>query len=349
MRFSCLQIILGAASTAVASYQGFNYAAQGNNLESFHKQFSLATSLPGTANFSSARLYTMIQEGTNDSVIEAISAALATNTKLLLGLWASVDAESFAKELRALDSAMKLYGSQLRDLVIGISVGSEDLYRSSVLGRSQSISTGQDVTVLLDYIQQVRQLLVGSVLEHVPVGHVDTLDAYTNTTNSVIIDAVDFMGVNIFPYFSNDQTMNVSDAARSFWAAYESTLQIAQGKSVWITETGWPWLDPSKTSGPQPSVENAAVYWSEVACELQARSIGFWWYILSDPADMPYFGVTDSRSDEPGSALYGLECGAKAARSSIEILTLASMSSRTIERQPTWTNTNFVPTHTCFD
>ncbi|KAH0352695.1 glycoside hydrolase, partial [Aureobasidium melanogenum] len=291
----------------------------------------------------------MLQEGTNDSVIEAIPAALATNTKLLLGLWASVDAESFAKEIRALNSAMTQYGSQLGDLVIGISVGSEDLYRSSVPGKSQGSSTGQDVTVLLGYIQQVRQELIGSVLEHVPVGHVDTLDAYTNTTNSMIIDAVDFIGVNIFPYFSNDQTMNVSDAARSFWAAYESTLQIAQGKSVWITETGWPWLDPSKTSGPQPGMENAAVYWSEVACELQARSIGFWWYILSDPANMPFFGVTDSRGDEPGSALYGLECGAHAARTSIETLTLTSTSSITIERQPTWTNTNSAPSYMCSD
>lgn len=163
--------IAASISTALASYQGFNYAAQGNNISSFHKQFSLSTSLPGTASFSSARLYTMIQEGSNDAIIEAIPAALATNTKLLLGLWTSVDGDGFAKELRALESAMALYGPQgLGDLVVGISVGSEDLYRSSVLGASNGGGVGQDLSILLDYIRQVRTLLQGSVLQHVPVG-----------------------------------------------------------------------------------------------------------------------------------------------------------------------------------
>ncbi|KAI4733031.1 glycoside hydrolase [Aureobasidium pullulans] len=302
--------IAASISTALASYQGFNYAAQGNNISSFHKQFSLSTSLPGTASFSSARLYTMIQEGSNDTIIEAIPAALATNTKLLLGLWTSVDGDDFAKELRALESAMALYGPQgLGDLVVGISVGSEDLYRSSVLGASNGGGVGQDLSILLDYIRQVRTLLQGSVLQNVPVGHVDTLDAYTTHTNSQILDALDFVGLNIFPYFSKDQAMDVSTAADSFWKAYESMLPLSQGKPVWITETGWPTEDPTKLSGPKPGINNAAMYWSKVVCELQARCIDFWWYILTDPAQTPFFGVTNLREDPHGSTLYNLDCG----------------------------------------
>ncbi|KAH0182961.1 glycoside hydrolase, partial [Aureobasidium melanogenum] len=252
----------------------------------------------------------MIQEGGSDTVIEAIPAALATNTKLLLGLWASVDGDGFAKELGALQSAMTLYGPQgLSDLVIGISVGSEDLYRSSELGASNGSGAGQDISVLLDYIQEVRTLLQGSILQHVPVGHVDTLDAYTNHTNSQILDVLDFVGLNIFPYFSQDQATDVSAAADSFWKAYESMLPLSLGKPVWITETGWPTEDPLKTSGPKSSVENAALYWSKVACELQARCIDFWWYILSDPAQAPFFGVTNLREDPRGSELYNLDCG----------------------------------------
>jgi exo-beta-1,3-glucanase (GH17 family) len=171
MRNSIFYTVAAIVTAASASYQGFNYAAQGSDRESFHKQFSLATSLPGTASFSSARLYTMVQEGGNETVIQAIPAALATNTKLLLGLWTSVDEDGFAKQLRALESAMKLYGSQgLSDLVIGISVGSEDLYRSSELGASNNCGAGQDISVLFEYIQKVRTLLQGSVLQHVPVG-----------------------------------------------------------------------------------------------------------------------------------------------------------------------------------
>ncbi|KAI4741574.1 hypothetical protein E4T44_15170, partial [Aureobasidium sp. EXF-8845] len=206
----------------------------------------------------------MVQEGGPETVIQAIPAALATNTKLLLGLWTSVDEDGFAKQLRALESAMTLYGSQgLSDLVIGISVGSEDLYRSSVLGTSSDSGVGQDISVLLEYIQKVRALLQGSVLQHIPVGHVDTLDAYTNHTNSGILEALDFIGLNIFPYFAQDQAANISVAADSFWQACESMLPLSLGKPIWITETGWPTEDPTKTSGLEPSIENAALYWSK--------------------------------------------------------------------------------------
>ena len=170
MRFLILQAIFTIANTALANYQGFNYAAQGNDYASFHNQFSLSRSLSENGTFSSARLYTMIQEGTDTSVIEAIPAAKATQTKLLLGLCASVDADSFSKELHALNSAMNTYGQDLRDIVIGISVGSEDLYRSSVLGVSKDSGAGQDISVLLGYIQQVRDKLEHSVLHDIPVG-----------------------------------------------------------------------------------------------------------------------------------------------------------------------------------
>ena len=65
---------------------------------------------------------------------------------------------------------MDTYGQDLRDIVIGISVGSEDLYRSSVLGASKDSGAGQDISVLLGYIQQVRDKLEHSVLHDIPVG-----------------------------------------------------------------------------------------------------------------------------------------------------------------------------------
>jgi glucan endo-1,3-beta-D-glucosidase len=138
---------------------------------------------------------------------------------------------------------------------------------------------------------------------------VDTLDAYTNHTNSGILEALDFIGLNIFPYFSQDQAANISVAADSFWQAYESMLPLSLGKPIWITETGWPTEDPTRISGLESSIENAALYWSKVACELRARCINFWWYILADPAQTPSFGVTDFREDADVSPLYNLDCG----------------------------------------
>jgi glucan endo-1,3-beta-D-glucosidase len=156
---------------------------------------------------------------------------------------------------------------------------------------------------------------------------VDTLDAYTNHTNSRILEVLDFVGLNIFPYFSHDQVTNVSAAADSFWKAYESMLPLSLGKPIWITETGWPTEDPTKTSGLEPGIENAALYWTKVACELQARCINFWWYILADPAQTPFFGVTDLREDPQGSALYNLDCGLSPSCPDTETVTSLATSS----------------------
>merc|ERR1712144_78759 len=79
-------LIALAASLSVASAvtRGFKYGA------AFTAEFNAAKGLANTDGaFSSARLYTMIQSGTDNSPISAIPAAIATDTKLFLGLWAS--------------------------------------------------------------------------------------------------------------------------------------------------------------------------------------------------------------------------------------------------------------------
>jgi hypothetical protein len=99
--------------------KGFNYGSAGMTQSSFETQFNLAKNLVGTSGFTSARLYTMIQDGTTNGVISAIPAAIATQTKLLLGLfYPNVD-----NELAALTAAAQQHGTAFTDLVLGISVG----------------------------------------------------------------------------------------------------------------------------------------------------------------------------------------------------------------------------------
>lgn len=116
----------------------------------------------------------MIQGGTTNSPISAIPAAKQTNTKLLLGMWASGGASGFADEMAALKSAIQAY-PYLADLVTGISVGSEDLYRVTAIGQENdpgSIGAGPDE--IANYIGQVKKAIAGTVLAGTPVGHVDT-------------------------------------------------------------------------------------------------------------------------------------------------------------------------------
>src|ERR1700737_297092 len=93
--FTSHLLALAAAITSVSAvYQGFNYGAvhtDGSAMvkSDYQNLFTTAQNLVGTSGFTSARIYTMIQAGTTNSPTEAIPAAIATNTSLLLGLWAS--------------------------------------------------------------------------------------------------------------------------------------------------------------------------------------------------------------------------------------------------------------------
>ena len=302
MRSSLLTILAGA-STALAAVKGFNYAAQEGNQAKFEADFKIAANLKGTNGFNSARLYTMIQEGTTNTPVEAIPAAIDTNTTLLLGLWTSVDQTAFNNELTALANAIKQYGSAFTDLVVGISVGSEDLYRISATGIENKSGVGQSPSVLVDYIGQVRKAIQGTSLGKSPVGHVDTWNAFINGTNKAVIDACDFLGLDEYPYFQTTDSNGIDSGYDLFFQAYDKVQSVAPGKQIWVTEAGWP------TSGKQSaqaiaSVDNAAKFWKDVACELEVRNINFWWYILADSGASPSFGVTDGA----GNPLYDLSC-----------------------------------------
>lgn len=204
---SSILAILGGASTALAAIRGFNYASQGQDYNGFASQFKTAASLAGASDFTSARLYTMIQEGTTNTPIDAIQAAIDTNTTLLLGLWASVEQATFDNEITALKSAIQQYGSAFADLVVGISVGSEDLYRISPTGIAAGSGVGQSPDTLVNYIGQVRDTIKGTSLGSKPVGHVDTWNVFVNDTNSNVISNCDFLGLDEYPYY---QTTDVN-------------------------------------------------------------------------------------------------------------------------------------------
>ncbi|KAI4732014.1 glycoside hydrolase [Aureobasidium sp. EXF-10728] len=309
MRSAILSLV-GGASTVLAAARGFNYGSQGNTLETFEAQFRTAQGLETTSGWGSARLYTMIQDGTANTVISAIPAAIATNTTLLLGLWASSPQDVFNNEITALKNAINQYGSAFSDLVVGISVGSEDLYRTSPTGILSNAGTGQSPDVLVDYIGQVRSAISGTVLGSKPVGHVDTWETYTNGSNSAVVAAVDFLGLDEYPYYENTESNSVSNANNLFFSKYDAVAGAANGKPIWITETGWPTSGPTENLAV-PSVDNAETYWKSIACELISRNIPTWWYILQDSAS-PSFGVLQS-GEQPK---YDLSCPSVATSSS---------------------------------
>ncbi|KAF1964510.1 GPI-anchored cell wall beta-1,3-endoglucanase EglC [Bimuria novae-zelandiae CBS 107.79] len=284
MKFFTTAVALAAtlsAAYAQNGYKGFNSGSTFSNGQNkqqvdFAYEMRAAQQLPGTNGaWTSMRLYTMIQGGTTNTPISAIPAAIETKSTLLLGLWASAPADQFQNEVTALTNAINQYGTAFTDLVTGISVGSEDLYRNSVN------EVGASPQQIVDYVSKVRSAIAGTSLAGKPVGHVDTWNAFTNSANSAVISAIDFLGMDAYPYYQTSEPggNGIGNANATFWKSYTATQAVAQGKPVWVTETGWPII--GDTLGQAVAgTDNAEVYWKETICGFTAKGINMYYFQL---------------------------------------------------------------------
>lgn len=307
-----LTAIWVACAAAQQNYLGFNSGAtlddnKAKQQADFEKEFKTAQELQGSpGSFNSVRLYTNIQSGTRDTPISAFPAALATNTSMLLGIWCS-GTRSISNELNALQSAISQYGQRFADLVVGISVGSEDVYRVSESGIENKAGVGKEAEEIVDFILEVRSMVANTSLSGKPIGHVDSWSAWSNSSNSALIEAADFIGTDLYPYYEKDKGNDFSNATTIFNYIYNETLAVAGQKPVWITETGWPNSGPTFGQATA-SVDNAKSYWDEVGCTLFGRT-NVWWYTLRDsnPANKEKFAITKDLSSTP---LFNLTCPA---------------------------------------
>ncbi|KAF2016601.1 glycoside hydrolase family 17 protein [Aaosphaeria arxii CBS 175.79] len=326
MRFSTALLASAAALTVSAQngYKGFNYGANfmdgtPKTVNDFEYEFNAAKQLPGTnGDWTSARLYTMIQHGSTNTVIEAIQAAINTKTSLLLGLWASVPSEQFANEIAALKAAIAQYGTAFTDLVVGISVGSEDLYRITPTGIENKSGVGASPDQLIDYIRQTRSAIEGTTLAGAPVGHVDTWTAYVNGSNNGVISELDFLGMDAYPYFQTTMANSIENANETFYDAYDVTVAASQGKPVWVTETGWP-VSGEQQNQAVASPENARTFWAETTCSLLKANINLFFYTLQDAqmgTPSPSFGIKPAGDLQQVQPLWDLSCPASAKPSS---------------------------------
>ncbi|KAF2811943.1 GPI-anchored cell wall beta-1,3-endoglucanase EglC [Mytilinidion resinicola] len=297
MRTSFTFGVAAAIATVNAQLRGFNYGSTFNTgankqQSDFEAEFTTAQGLVGASGFTSARLYTMIQGGTTNTPISAIPAAISTKTTLLLGLWASAGSAAFNNEIAALNAAISQYGTSFTDLIVGISVGSEDLYRNSPTGIINNSGVGAQPDELVSYITQVRQAIQGTGASGAVIGHVDTWTAYVNASNNALISACDFLGMDAYPYFQNTVDNDIGGSNATFFDAYDATVGAAQGKPVWVTETGWPVSGPTENLAVA-SIDNAQTYWKQTACSLLGN-INTFWYTLQDAepnTPSPSFGL----------------------------------------------------------
>lgn len=316
LALAAMAVLPSAGATAVMGFNSASTKADGSpkTQSDFEGEFRLAAGLQGAPGpFTSVRLYTNIQGGTTNSPLSAFPAAVATNTSVLLGIWTS-GTDSIQNELTALGAGIKQYGDALAGLVIGIAVGSEDLYRNSATGVANKAGVGAQPSVIANFIGETKSFLQNTPLAHVPVGHVDTFNVWGNASNSAVLAAVDFLGIDVYPFYENNLGNNSIENAQSLWnSAMKEVQASAAGKPVWITETGWP-ASGAAWGDAQPSVANAKLYWDQIGCPLFGVT-NTWWYVLEDEnaSDTANFSVSLDGTTAP---VWNLTCPPKATATS---------------------------------
>lgn len=272
-----LSLALATAVTTTSAYfQGFNIGA---NLPSgacraekdWEFAFNKIASFPGK--FRNARLYASSDCNT---LANAVPAAIKTGTKLLVGVWTEDEAH-YNAEKQALLQAVQQHG---KDWILAVSVGSEDLYRKETTAQT-----------LAGQINDVRGMMWSIGASDKSIGHVDTWTAWVDSANTAVIDAVDWLGNDLYPYWQGIGTDNGA-ANNAYWEAVNNVRAVSQGKDVWTTETGQP-ISGSSVGNAVPSIESSQTYWWQIACA-SIKEMNFFWYDLDDFTANPSFAVVDT-------------------------------------------------------
>jgi len=153
--------------------------------------------------------------------------------KTMVGAWISQDKERNEREIKAL---VELAEAGLVDIA---AVGNEVLQRNELSEQE-----------IIKYLQRVRALLP----KHIPLGYVDAY--YHFLDKPALVDACDVILINCYPFWEGADNEHALHYLQHMHAL---TSQVAKGKKVIITETGW----PSKGQNVQdayPSADNAMKY-----------------------------------------------------------------------------------------
>ena len=157
--------------------------------------------------------------------------------KTLVGAWISDDRERNEKEIESLIALAK------SGLVNIAAVGNEVLHREEISEEE-----------LIGYINRVKQAIPASI----PVGYVDAYYQYLERPN--LVDACDVILANCYPFWEGAD----NDYALSYLNhMVKITEDVAKGKKVIVSETGWP-NKGEKVENAQPSEFNAMKYFISV-------------------------------------------------------------------------------------
>ncbi|MFP8488097.1 glycosyl hydrolase family 17 protein [Gracilimonas sp. Q87] len=174
--------------------------------------------------------------------------------KTLVGAWLSSDKEKNEEEIKNL---IKL----ARDGYVDIAaVGNEVLYRDDL-----------SETELLDYMKDVKEELTD-----IPVGYVDAY--YEFTQRPALVENSDVILCNCYPYWEGTSFEHSFQHMRQM---YHQAKNVAQGKEIIITETGWP-SKGEPLGDAIPSEENALKYFINTNLWAQDEDVAVFYFSSFD-------------------------------------------------------------------
>ncbi|KAH7408604.1 hypothetical protein DE146DRAFT_752730 [Phaeosphaeria sp. MPI-PUGE-AT-0046c] len=254
-------------------YTGFNYGAfwgvpsNVKKAADFRDNFDLARNLNTGTPFNSARLFTCKMQGTIDTPTEAFDAA----------------------ELSALAKGFKKHGKNLSDLVIGLSVGSEDVYRFEDSPDEVGVSAKEISAAIGSVKEALKGPQFAGYMQGKPVGHVDT-------AKHVVIEGASFYGMTAYPYWNKEPIEKAKD---SFFGSLDNVKRRAGNTPIYIAEMGWPYEGP-QLGEAVASQERLQDFWTNVGCEVIGKYNMFWFELIKDSeAGQPDWGILDPTTYEP--------------------------------------------------
>jgi exo-beta-1,3-glucanase (GH17 family) len=174
--------------------------------------------------------------------------------KTLVGAWLGNDKEKNEEEIKGL---IRLTKDGYVDIA---AVGNEVLYREDL-----------NENELLSYIKHVKK-----EIPEIPVGYVDAY--YEFVQRPAITEICDVILCNCYPFWEGTEFQH---SLQHMQHMYSQVVDVANGKDVYITETGWPSQGES-LGGAIPSPENAMKYFINTNLWANSENIGVFYFSSFD-------------------------------------------------------------------
>jgi len=238
--------------TVDASIVGFDYSPYRDGQQPYgpcpsdnqiEEDLTIMQSTPLVSNF--IRTYTVTDGPCN--LFRIVDIAEQVGNNIIVGAWLSGDNAHDDAEI-----------SKVIDVI-----NTHNNVKAAIIGSETLRFNRMSKTELIAYIEQVRANV------NVPVSTAEP--SYEWQSNQDLADHVDFISVNLHPYWAGILADNAAD-----WTIneYYNIRNIFPGRFVAISETGWP--TEGETNGQAvPSVQNQRAFLLELYQSSQTENISF--------------------------------------------------------------------------